>query len=527
MPGIELVLGLLLAVAALASLARKLQVPYPILLVLGGLVLGLVPGLPRVQLEPHLVFLVFLPPLLYVAAFFTSIRDVRAKALPIAELAVGLVLATTAAVAVIAHLVVPELDWPAAFALGAIVSPTDSVAATAIAQRLGAPRRIVTLLEGESLLNDATGLVAFRFAVAAALTGNFSLGQAGLSFVLVAAGGLAIGLAVGWLVGEVRRRLDDPPVEITVSLLTPFAAYLPAEHLGVSGVLAAVAAGFYLGRRAPRMSKSDARLLGRSTWEMLVFLLNGLAFILIGLQLPVILADAASGYEHPVAARLGLGLLISLVVIGVRIAWSYLALYRPRWLFPWVRRRAPYAREHVAVVSWAGMRGVVSLAAALSLPLTADGSPFPERNLLILVTFCVILVTLVGQGLSLPWLMRRLGVGDDGAAAREEAQARDAARMAAQARLDQLAAEWPAHLPLIDTLRAQYAHRASHLAPNGREPLDEAHQQELQEHRQIRHAVIEAERDAVIDLRDQGAINDEVLHCIERELDFDELRMEA
>jgi Na+/H+ antiporter len=522
---IELVLGLLLAVAALVTLARRVEVPYPILLVIGGLALGFVPGPAHVELAPELVFLLFLPPLLFAAAWSTSFRDFRANARPISLLAVGLVLTTTGAVALVAHAMIPELGWPAAFALGAIVSPTDAVAATAIAQRLGVPRRIVTVLEGESLVNDATGLVVYRAAVVATVTGAFSLGEAGSRFLVVVIGGLVIGLVVARVIAWLLARLADPAVSITISFLAPFAAYLPAEQLGVSGVIAVVTSGLYLGRRAPRFMSSEVRIQANAVWDMLIFLLNGLVFILIGLQLPAILASLA---DRPLPALIGQGLLVSLTVVLARIIWVFPAAYLPRWISRGLRERDPTPPwQWLAILSWSGLRGVVSLAAALALPLTvADGSPFPERDLIVFLTFCAILTTLVGQGLSLPWLIRRLGVGIDGSAEQEEARARETAREAAVARIEELAGQWPTHLELIDQLRSRYEHRARHADPSRNGPAGAA-EQELLEHRLIRHEVLEAERNAVIELRDLGAIDDEVLHRIERELDLEELRMEA
>jgi Na+/H+ antiporter len=527
---IQLVLGLLVAVAALATLAHRLGVPYPIVLVLGGLLIGIVPGLPDVQLAPDLVFLLFLPPLLYISAFYTSVRDFRAQARPIQSLAIGLVVATTVVVATVVHAAIPGLDWAVAFTLGAIVSPPDAVAATAILRRLPVPRNIVTVLEGESLLNDAVGLVAFRVAVLAAVTGTFSATQAAGSFVLVGAGGVAIGLAVGWLVARLRRPLHDPPVEITISLLTPFAAYLPAEALGASGVLATVACGLYVGRQAPSLMEAETRVQARAVWETLVFLLDGLVFVLIGLQLPTIASRLAA---RPPLWLAALALLVCGSVVVVRFIW----VFATDWLaHPRRSRRDTRAawREDV-VISWAGMRGVVSLAAALALPFTLNsGAPFQERDLLIFLTICVILVTLVGQGLTFPWVLRTLRVHGDGAEEQEEASAREGALQAAQARLEALAEEWPDHLPLIDTLRAQYAHRASHVDDQGRlidrrgpSPDPSAAEQELIEHRAIRHAVIEAERDAIVDQRNRGDISDDVLRRIERDLDLEELRMEA
>jgi len=526
MQAVEVVLALLVMVALLTVAARRIGVPYPILMTLGGLTLGLVPGLPRVELAPELVFLLFLPPLLFAAAFFTSPRELLANARPIGLLAVGLVLATTGVVALIAHALVPALGWPAAFALGAIVSPPDAVAATAIAQRLGLPRRLVVILEGESLVNDATALVAYRLAIAAALTGSFSLVEAAGSFVFVSVGGVAIGLAVGWVLIQIIKRLEDPPVEILITLLGPFAAWLPAETVGVSGVLSVVTAGIMLGRAAPRIFASDARVLGLGVWQMFVFTLNGLVFILIGLQLPTIL-DHLSVTESP-GRLLILAAVVSATVIGVRLAWVFPAAYLPQVLPAAFRKgEVPPSPRAILVLGWAGMRGVVSLAAALALPLTlADGTPFPGRELILLLTFAVILATLVGQGLSLPWLIRRLGIGDDGSAAHEELHAREAAAAAALARLDELATEWPDHGELIDHLRERHEHATEHLEHDheaGEAPMD----QEAVEHGAIQRAVIEAQRLAVIDLRDRGVIGDQALRRVERDLDFEDLRREG
>jgi monovalent cation/hydrogen antiporter len=520
----ELVLALLVPVAALVALARRIQIPYPILLVVGGLVLGFIPGLPRVELAPEIVFLVFLPPILYAAAWLTSWRDFRANLRPITLLAFGLVLATTGIVAVVAHALIPGLGWPAAFVLGAIVSPPDAVAATAIAQRLGVPRRIVTVLEGESLVNDATALVAYRASVVAVTTGAFSLGAESLRFVYVAAGGVAVGLLVGVAVQRVWRRIEDPSLSVTVSLLVPFASYLAAENLGASGVLAVVASGLCLGRRSATILTPEERVRVNAVWGMVIFLVNGLVFILIGLQLPAIMERLS---DRSLGGLVGLGIVLSVTVILVRMVWVFPGTYLPRLVSRRLRERDPSPPwQWVVVLGWAGLRGVVSLAAALALPLTdAGGAPFPERDLIVFLTFCVILATLVGQGLSLPWLIRRLGLGDDGAAEHEEAHARVAATEAALTRLADLQDEWPTHRELVDQLRARYEHASQHVDPH-RESTDAA-EQELLEHRQIYHEVIAAQRNAVIGMRDRGAIGDEVLRRIERDLDLEELRMEA
>ena len=517
---IELVFLLLFAATGLAVLARRLRIPYPILLVIGGLLLGLVPGLPQVTLPPDLVFLLFLPPILFGAGYFTSIRDFKANLRPISLLAIGLVVTTTAVVAIVVHALVSGLDWAPAFALGAIVAPPDAVAATAIFQRLGVPRRVVSILEGESLVNDATALVIYRAAVFVAVGGSFSLlGLAG-NFVLAAVGGVVVGVALGTVVGRVMTKLDDPVFSVVISFLAPVAIYLPAELLGLSGVLATVAAGIVLGRNAARNMSSEVRIAGQATWQVLLFLINGAAFILIGLQLRTVLAGLG---DRPAAELIGLAVAVSLTVIFVRIAWVYPGAYLPRALSAGIRERetAPPLRN-VFIVSWAGMRGVVSLAAALALPLNV-----PQRDLLVFLTFAVILATLVGQGLTLPLLIHKLGVVAEGGQAHEEAHVRVAAADAALATLMQLAEKWPGHLELIDTLRAQYAHRAQHLDEERHEGPETEAEQELLEHREIRRAVIDAEREAIIRLRDAGAVNDEVFRAVERDLDLEELRMEA
>jgi CPA1 family monovalent cation:H+ antiporter len=434
---------------------------------------------------------------------------------------------TATVVAIAAQALIPGLGWPAAFAFGAIVAPPDAVAATAIFQRLGVPRRVVTILEGESLVNDATALVAYRLAVGAAATGVFSLFDAGLSLAVVSIVGIAAGLAVGWLVSEVIGRLDDPVFSVVITFLAPVAAYLAAERLGGSGVLAAVAGGIYLGRHAPRRMSSEVRIAGVAAWQVLLFLINGTVFILIGLQLPAVL-DSLSG--RPAGELVGLAVAMSLVVIVVRILWVFPATYLPRRLSARVRARDPYpAPRNVFLVSWAGMRGAVSLAAALALPRTLpSGEPFPQRDLLVFLTFAVILATLVGQGLTLPLVIRRLGIRSDGGNSREEAHARTYLGEAALAAIDGLERDWPAHLELVDTLRAQYRHRAEHLgAPeHAGEPTDEA-ERELLEHREMRRVVIDAEREALLRLHERAAVSDEVFRRVERDLDLEELRMEA
>jgi monovalent cation/hydrogen antiporter len=514
-----LLLALMVAVAGLSVLARMVRVPYPILLVLGGLVLGFVPGMPEVELPPELVLVAFLPPLLYWAGFFSSPRDLKADARPIGLAAVGLVLATTVAVAAVAHAVVDGMSWPVAFALGAIVSPTDPLAATAIARRLGVPRRLITFLEGESLVNDATALVAYRIAVAAAASGSFVAWQAGLRFVATAAGGVAVGLLVGRLVAELRRRLDDPVVEIVVSVFTGYAAYLPAELLGVSGVLAAVTTGIYVGWYAPELASASTRLLGFSFWEILVYLANAVLFILVGLQLQPILDDLDG---TAVAVLVGQAALVSAVVIGVRLGWGFTVPYLIRALD---RRQAQRlrrvgARERL-VSGWSGMRGAVSLAAALALPLD-----FPMRNLILFLTFAVILATLVLQGLTLPTLIRRLGIQGDDTEEREELRARLAAAHAALDRLDELGGEDWTRDDTVERLRGLYDFRRRRLKARAGKIEDDGIEDRSLAYQRLVRELLDAQRQAIVGLRNQGVISNDVMHRVERELDLEDSRLE-
>ena len=514
-----LLLALITAVAGLSVLARLVRVPYPILLVLGGLVLGFVPGMPNVELPPELILVAFLPPLLYWSGFFATPRDLRADARTISLLAVGLVLATAAAVAVVAHAMVDEMTWPAAFALGAIVSPTDPLAASAIGRRLGVPRRLLNVLEGESLVNDATAMVAYRIAVAAAVSGGFVAWQAGLRFVVTAAGGVAVGLLVGWLVAELRGRLDDPVVEIVVSVFTGYAAYLPAELLDVSGVLAAVAAGLYVGWRAPTVSSASTRLLGYSFWEVLVYLANAVLFILVGLQLQPILEDLSG---TAVAVLVGQGALVSAVVVAVRLGWGFSVPYLVRLIDrrPSQAMRRVGARERL-LLGWSGMRGAVSLAAALALPLD-----FPLRNLILFLTFSVILATLVVQGLTLPALIRGLRLEEDDAEEREELKARLTATHAALDRLQELAgADWTRD-DTVERLQGLYDFRRRRLKARGGYLEDDGAEDRSLAYQRLLRELLQAQRQAIVQLRNQGAISNDVMHRIERELDLEDTRLE-
>ncbi|MGZ3673513.1 MAG: Na+/H+ antiporter [Ktedonobacterales bacterium] len=520
MQSVELVLGLMVMVVALVTIARKLALPYPVLLVGGGLALGFVPGLPSVALQPDLVFLLFLPPLIFRDALTASFHDLRANLRAIWLLAVVLVLVTTAVVAVVAHAAIPQISLAQGFVLGAIIAPTEVVPAMVILERLGVPRRVSTVVEGEGLINDATAIVVYGVAVTAVLTGTFSMWQAGLRFLFVSIGGIIVGLAAGWCVGQVRRRLSDPPVENTISLLSPFAAYVPAAALGVSGVLAVVTIGLYLGRLGPRVVSAQARLQAGAMWDIVVFLLNGLIFILIGLQLHSVIGGLSA---FGMTRLVWYGVLVSLTVMLVRLVWVFATTYLPQALSERERESSPYrAWRHVFVVGWTGMRGIVSLAVALSLP-----EAFPQRQLLLFLTFCVIFATLVVQGLSLPMVIKRLGVADDGIAEREENKARYKASMAALARLDALATEDNAPQDLIDHLRAHYQEKSQRFGARYHGTTNEQDEAQAKRSQRIERELIAIERDTLIDLRNRGVINDEVMRRVQLDLDLEVVRLRA
>jgi CPA1 family monovalent cation:H+ antiporter len=512
------VLIVLVAIAILFEFARKIGAPYPAIFVLGGLGFALIPGLPAIQLDPDLVLLVFLPPLLFIAAIETPTRELRRYSAPILRLAVGLVLFTMVTVAVVAQVTVPELGWAAAFTLGAIVAPTDALAATSVFRRLRTPRVVSTLIEGEALFNDATALVAYRAGVVAVVSGSFILATTFGGFVLAAVGGIVIGLLVGWGAGQLLRRLDDPPVEVAISIVVPFAAYLPADQAGLSGVLAAVTAGLVIGSRLSRILTANSRILFLSSWKMIGFVLNGFVFVLIGLELPQIIDELR---PHPPEMVIGLVVLVCVAVVVTRFVWVFASSLLPNSPRRVIARTNPQlARRLTFVVSWSGLRGAVSLAAALALPVG-----FPERSLIVLVTFAVILVTLVGQGLTLPLVVRWAG-GDGDLDGDEVTTARQTAYQAGLAAVERSRPQWPTHQPLFDRLESGLRDRTQHLATDDPEETAERRQERM-EHEEIQIGIIAAQRAAVIDLRDRGEINDATLRVVERELDLEELRMEG
>jgi monovalent cation/hydrogen antiporter len=511
-------LALLVALGALLALAPALRVPVPVLLVSGGVVLGFIPGLPRLVLPPDIVLVALLPPLLYSAAFFTSLRDLRANLRPITLLSVGLVGATMTGVAAVAHAWL-GLSWPAAFTLGAVVSPTDALAVTEIAGRVALPRRIVAILEGESLVNDGTALVLYKAAVGAAVGSGFSLLHVGAHLVLNVIGGVAIGLAVGFIVRQVRRRIDDPPIEVALAVLTGYLAYLPASALGVSGVLAAVTVGVYMGWYTPELTSVETRLSGNAFWEILTFLVNALLFVLVGLQLRPIVHSLSGSRDYVADAAL-----ICASVLVIRIVCMPILTYVPRFLFRSIRERDPYPPwQAPAIIGWSGIRGGVSLAAALALP-----TGFPERDLIVFVTFCVIVVTLAGQGMTLPSLIRAIRVpADDGGASREDAKARIKAAEAALARLEELVAQGAVHPDSADRLRGAYGFRLNRF----RERLDGSGNGEIEQrsarYQRVRRELLEAERGAVVSLRNAGLINDEVMNRVQRDIDLEASRLDV
>jgi Na+/H+ antiporter len=515
---IALILILFAAIAALRALADRTGIPLPTLLVLGGLALAFIPGLPQLTLDPGTIFLIFIPPLLFWTATSTSLRDLKRNLRPIVLLALWLVLLTMGVVAIVAHYLLPELPWALCFVLGAIVSPPDAVAVTASTRRLSMPRTALVILEGESLMNDATAIVAYQIALAAAVSGTFSLPRAGAELLFTGIGGIAVGVALGWCVGQVRLRMRrSPVVENTVSLLSPFIAYIPASELGCSGVMAVVAMGLYLARFSPRVVSAPTRLQGQSTWEMLTFLLEGLIFIFIGLELPqVVDALKLASVMHLVRVSL----LVVAAMIVTRIVWMFFGAYGPRWL----ERRlghpgTPYPPwRSVLFLGWAGIRGGDSLVIALALPyVAANGAPLSGRPAIIFITFVVIFVTLVVQGLTLAPLIRFLGIVGGDEEAQEERNARATSIRAGAAALERLAHDEDHEAEIAAALRRAAAHRLERLSDRsiaaGTPP----------QYARLRLRMLAAEREAVIALRDRNEISDAVMIRLQRELDHEEV----
>jgi monovalent cation/hydrogen antiporter len=514
----ELILVLMVVVLALELLARRIRMPPAAAFIIGGIALALIPGIPEIELDPDLALVLFLPPLLLASAYFTDWRDFRANLRIIAQLAVGAVVFTTVGVGVVAHLVEPSLPWAACFALGAIVSPPDAVAAKAVLQGLSLPPRMAVLLEGESLINDATGLVLYRFAVAAALTGAFDGGQAAASFAGLALGGVVVGAAFGWLVTYVLGRLRDPTLSVIASFLAAWAAYIVGEAVHVSGVLTTVACGLVMGWRQHSVLTAATRTQAQAVWQVIVFILESLIFILIGLSLRGLLSRLGGDW-HAIVSLSGPVILVIVAVIVTRFIWILLATYLPRALIPKLRERDPYPPLGVPIVmSWAGMRGVVSLAAALALP---EG--FPGRDFILATTFAVILVTVLIQGATLAPLIRILGL--DGFSQQRpktmsEAQARAQMAVAQLTEVERHSSDGSGtlrHPRLVEqySYRARAAARFSDAAGS----LDK----QKQDHFTVVLAAISAGRAELLRLHSAASIPDSVLNALEQELDLEEM----
>jgi Na+/H+ antiporter len=505
---VELFVFLLFAVVVLAGLGLRSGVPYPVALVLGGLVIGLIPGLPSPKIDPDVIFFVFLPPLLYSAAVTVSAAELRDNWKPIGLLSIGLVLVTMAVVAAVAHAVM-GVPWAAAFVLGAVLGPTDPVSAAAVLDRLGVTGRAKTILQGESLINDASGLTAYRLALGVVGGTAGSVGHVALVSLGVVAGGVAIGLGAGWLFSHLRRLVTDPSLDVALSVLTPFVAYVPAERLGASGVLATVVAGLYVGARSLDIIEPGTRLRTIAFWDSAAFLLDGLLFVLIGLQVPSIVERIPNADLVTLSAY---ALLITAVVLGVRIVWMIVV---PNAL------HSDSTREERIAVAWSGMRGGVSLAAALAI--TTDG--FPKRELVIFVAYAVIVLTLVIPGLTLAPLLRRLGMVESEDDRRRDAEARLRITQAGLERLEEASGDAPEHI--VQRLRDRYGSRVERLEARVQGDHDEDGQTDVAVAGRLLAEMIEAEREVLRAMRSERAFPADVLREIERELDLDESRLRA
>jgi CPA1 family monovalent cation:H+ antiporter len=534
---LELILALLAVSATVQMLARRLSVPYPSLLVVGGLAIAFIPGLPRIDNNPELLFLIFVPPLLYWSAFTTSVRELKDVIGPVARLSTALVLLTMTVVAVVARYISAEFTWSSAFLLGAIIAPPDPIAATAVIVPLGVSRRITTVLEGEGLLNDATSLVAYRVALTAVITGSFSASQAGIHLLTAGAAGVLVGLVAGWLIVLFRRTVTGrlPIVENTLSLLSPFLAYIPADAIGASGVLAVVTLGLYLSRQDPRSMAPASRVQAEATWTMVTFLLQSLIFIMIGLELPHIMRDL---HGHSIPTLLLYAAIITLVCMAVRFAWVGVSVAILRYARRRKHERVEPAWNEGALVAWAGMRGGDSLVIALAIPfVTQSNIPVPARNLIVFITFCVIFVTLVLQGMTLSPVVKLLGLHRDTSGQAEEIVARVAEAEAALHMIDDLITHDGAEARIAKRMRERYAARLRRWSARRDGRADDATEQEAAAAddvagistavTRVNEQVIRAQRNSLIKLRASETINDDVLRQLQRELDLESMLIES
>lgn len=522
MTNLGIIILLLAVVTALAQVTDKIRIPYPILLVLAGIAIGVIPGLPVITLDPDVVFLIFLPPVLYAAAWNTSWPEFKESIRPISLLAVGCVLFTMLIVAMAAHYFIPDFGWAESFVLGAIVSPPDAVAATAATKGLKIPKKIITILEGESLVNDATGLIAYRYAIVAAGSGSFIFWLAGINFFYVAGLGILIGFLIGYLFFWIHKITpDNATTDTTFTLLAPFAAYLIAEEFHSSGVLAVVTAGLFLSPRASEVFSNRTRLQANAVWDTLIFLLNGVIFILIGLQLPIILGHITS---NSIGTLFWYGALVSIAAVVARILWVFPGTYLPRWLSKDIRKNE--ARPHmrnVSIVAWSGMRGIVSLAAALALPLMVSANKaFPNRDLIIFLTFCVIFVTLVFQGMTLRKLIHWLGVKSDDYHVQEEERIRVTL---ASSVIEHIEENYSLGLSdsVLNQIKSKYEIRIQRIRKD--ESEHQMTREQINELHHIQYELINREREFILRLRKEGKVSDELVRKIEYELDLEEARL--
>jgi len=525
MENIALIIFLLFGVAFLGLLSNRFKFPFPIALVLSGLVIRLIPGLPTISLSPEIVFLIFLPPLLYAAAWQTSWHEFKTYWRAISLAAIGLVLLTTSVVAVVAHAIIPDISWPLSFLLGAIISPPDAIAATSVTRGLGLDPRLTSILEGESLVNDASGLIAYKYALTAILTGNFILWEAGLNFIWVVVAGIAIGLIIGFLMYLVHKNLIfDPIIEVTLTILTPFASYLIAEHFNVSGVLAVVCTGLYLSFRSGEIFTNESRIMAYSVWNVITFILNGLIFILIGLQLRNVIAGIE---DYSRSELVWYGIVVSAVVILVRFIWIIPSALSPA-MMKRINKKIPFDKRNLVVFGWAGMRGVVSMAAALALPMTLkNGAIFPHRNLIVYITFCVILVTLVFLGFTLPWIIRKLKI-DPYSIAAEEYEVRTKVVSNTITHIEENLSLL--NDELLKNIKTKYEIKFNRLQktdlPEGY--FDDKTQTVaniFNEYSKLQIDLIAVERKSLNQLHRTGEANEEIIRKIERELDLEETRL--
>lgn len=523
---IEILLLLFLFAVICGTLAAKIKMSVEIFLLLASLFISFLPGLPVFNIKPDMMLILFLPPIIFSAAFFTSWRDFVANIRAISLLAVGLVLFTMCLIAATMKLLIPTMSWSLCFLLGAIVSPTDASSAVSLVKKMGIPRRLITIIEGESLINDATALVAFRYALAAVMTGNFSFWDAGLDFLFAGMGGIILGLGIGFLSTRIYAWLAEPKLQNIFSLIIPYSAYIFADRLDMSGIICLVTAGIYFSRKSPVITSPESRHQAQTIWEIFIFAINALIFIIIGLQLPTVV----QGLSHfTITELIFYALIINVVIILIRYIWVYPAAYIPRFLSKKLREKDPYPHwTQLATLSWIGMRGILSLILVLSLPHTLpSGLPFPYRSLIILLTYSVILVTVLLPALTLPKLSKLFKFARKRPHYQEEAEARIEGIKTVLIELEVNAQKNPDLKKYTDHLRERYQRQLSVLQSNLQEAPFSTLDKTDQKIRKLTKTLIDIERNVIIDLRQQGAIHDDVFHRLERELDIEELRLKT